>query len=90
VDQRTILTIEGLATGDALHPIQEAFLAEDAYQCGYCTPGMILELAAQLNQQPVPTDAAIQSRMEGHICRCNGYPRIVKAIQRAAAAIRKG
>ncbi|MCX6904595.1 MAG: (2Fe-2S)-binding protein [Verrucomicrobia bacterium] len=84
VDKQTILTIEGLAPGDKLHPVQEAFLAEGAMQCGYCTPGMIMTVAGLLNEKPNPTDAEILSRMEGHLCRCCGYAKILKAVKRAA------
>jgi aerobic-type carbon monoxide dehydrogenase small subunit (CoxS/CutS family) len=84
-DRQTVVTIEGLATGDTLHPVQEAFLAEGALQCGYCTPGMIMTVVGLLIEHPRPTDADIRSRMEGHLCRCCGYPRILKAVQRAAA-----
>jgi aerobic carbon-monoxide dehydrogenase small subunit len=88
-DQQTILTVDGLASGDKLHPVQEAFLAEGAYQCGYCTPGMIMAVVALLNEKPNPTDAEIMSRMDGHLCRCCGYPRILRAIKRAARQPRK-
>jgi len=84
-DQQSILTIEGLATGDKLHPVQEAFLAEGPMQCGYCTPGMIMTAVALLNEKPNPTEAEIASRMEAHLCRCCGYSKVIKAIQRAAA-----
>lgn len=83
-DKQTILTIEGLATGDKLHPVQEAFLSEGALQCGYCTPGMIMAVVGLLNETPRPTDAEILSQMEGHLCRCCGYTKIKQAIQRAA------
>jgi aerobic carbon-monoxide dehydrogenase small subunit len=83
VDQATVVTIEGLPAGGKLHPVQEAFLAENAFQCGYCTPGMIMGVVGLLNQKPKPTDGEIVSHMEGHICRCCGYPRILKAIHRA-------
>src|SRR5512141_1194566 len=66
---KTILTIEGLAKGDTLHPVQEAFLAESAYQCGYCTPGMIMTTVALVQEKPKPTDAEILAWMEGNICR---------------------
>ena len=83
VDRQTVQTIEGLATGDKLHPVQEAFLAENAFQCGYCTPGLIMGVVALLNEIPRPTDGDIQSRLQRHLCRCCGYPNILKAIRRA-------
>ncbi len=83
-DKQAILTIEGLAAGDKLHPVQEAFLAEGALQCGYCTPGMILAAVALLGEKPNATDAEILSHMEGHVCRCGHYPKILKAVRRAA------
>lgn len=85
VDKQTVQTIEGLATGDKLHPVQEAFLAENAFQCGYCTPGLIMGVVALLNEVPRPTEADIQSRLQRHLCRCCGYPSILKAVRRAAA-----
>jgi aerobic-type carbon monoxide dehydrogenase small subunit (CoxS/CutS family) len=88
---RKITTIEGLASGDRLHPVQQAFLDEGAMQCGYCTPGMVLGAVALLERNPKPTEAEIIDGMNGHLCRCNGYARIVFAVQRAAvAAQRKG
>lgn len=89
VDGRSVVTIEGLAQGDSLHPVQTAFLDEGAIQCGYCTSGMILSATALLDHNSQPTDEQIVDKMNGHICRCNGYPKIVSAIRRAAAA-RKG
>ncbi|MFZ5830216.1 MAG: (2Fe-2S)-binding protein [Planctomycetota bacterium] len=87
VENQSVLTIEGLAKGeDELHPIQEAFLAEGAFQCGYCTPGMIMAVAALLRAKPDPTDDDILTTLNGHICRCCGYPAIRSAIRRAAAA----
>ena len=88
-DQQTILTIEGLAKGDSLHPVQEAFLNEGAFQCGYCTSGLILSTVALLKEKPNPTDADIQSRLQKHICRCCSYPRILKAVRRAAGGTKK-
>jgi nicotinate dehydrogenase subunit A len=82
---KKIMTIEGLAAGGKLHPVQEAFLKEDAMQCGWCTPGMILGAVGLLKRFPNPTDAEILSGMEGHICRCGTYPRVIAAIHRAAA-----
>ncbi len=84
---RKITTIEGLAAGERLHPVQQAFLDEGAMQCGYCTPGMILRTISLLEQKPTPTDAEIIEGLDGHICRCNGYHRIIAAaVKRAAAA----
>jgi aerobic-type carbon monoxide dehydrogenase small subunit (CoxS/CutS family) len=84
VENKTVQTIEGLAQGDKLHPVQEAFLAESAYQCGTCTPGMILETVALLKEKPHPTDAEIRTYLQKHICRCCTYANIVKAVKRAA------
>ncbi len=86
-DKKTITTIEGLADGDSLHPVQQAFLDEGAIQCGYCTPGMILSTVALLKNNPQPTDEQIAEWMNVNICRCNGYTKILKAIRRAAAQI---
>ena len=81
---RKITTIEGLAAGAKLHRVQQAFLDEGAMQCGYCTPGMILQAVALLESHPRPTEAQIVEGLNGHLCRCNGYHRIVAAVQRAA------
>lgn len=83
-DKKAITTIEGLATGDSLHPVQEAFLTEGAMQCGYCTPGMIMTAVALLNKNPNPTDEEIAEEMNVNLCRCNGYPKILNAVRRAA------
>lgn len=83
-DMRVITTIEGLAQDDSLHPVQEAFLAEGAMQCGYCTSGMILTAVALLERNPNPTDEEIVAEMNGNICRCNGYVKIISAVRRAA------
>jgi len=88
-DKQTILTIEGLASGKKLHPVQQAFLDEGAFQCGYCTAGMIMGTVALLKEIPNPTDAHIVSRMNRHICRCCSYPKYLQAIHRAAARARK-
>lgn len=87
---KRVTTIEGLASGGKLHPVQEAFLAENAMQCGYCTPGMILSTVALLNEKPAATEADIVAWLNTHICRCCGYPRILKAVKRAVAEGRKG
>jgi xanthine dehydrogenase YagT iron-sulfur-binding subunit len=80
-DGHEITTIEGLGTPDALHPMQEAFLTCDGYQCGYCTSGQIMSAVALLNEPCGPDDAAVKELMSGNICRCGAYANIVKAIQ---------
>ncbi len=81
---RTVETIEGVANGTALHPIQQAFIDRFAFQCGYCTPGMIMAAKALLAEQPRPDAAAVRHWMEGNICRCTGYGTIVEAVLEAA------
>jgi aerobic-type carbon monoxide dehydrogenase small subunit (CoxS/CutS family) len=81
---REIVTIEGLANGGRLHALQEAFVAEAGMQCGYCTPGMILTAVALLEKNPKPTETQIAEWMNGNLCRCCGYPRIVAAVRRAS------
>jgi aerobic-type carbon monoxide dehydrogenase small subunit (CoxS/CutS family) len=81
---RTIETIEGLADGDTLHPVQEAFLAEGALQCGYCTPGMIMTAVALLREKPQPTADEIRNAMDRNMCRCGAHLRIMRAVDRAA------
>jgi len=81
---KKITTIEGLAPEGGLHPVQQAFLDADALQCGYCTPGMILGAVSLLRRTPNPTESEIASGMNGHICRCGTYPRVVHAIRTAA------
>jgi aerobic-type carbon monoxide dehydrogenase small subunit (CoxS/CutS family) len=85
-DKKSITTIEGLAEVGGLHPVQEAFLAEGAMQCGYCTPGMVLATVALLRENPHPNDEQIVDWMNPHLCRCNGYPKILRAIRRAAGS----
>jgi nicotinate dehydrogenase subunit A len=87
VGQKRITTIEGLAQGDRLHPLQEAFLEEAAMQCAYCTSGMIMTAVSLLHANSNPSAAEIAHSMEGNICRCGTHPRIVAAIQRAAKAL---
>jgi nicotinate dehydrogenase subunit A len=87
VAQRQITTIEGLAQGDRLHPVQQAFLDEAAMQCAYCTSGMIMTAVSLLNAKRDYSAAEIARSMEGNICRCGTQPRIVLAIQRAAKAM---
>ena len=86
VSLKQITTIEGLANGEQLHPVQEAFLEAAAMQCGYCTSGMIMSAVALLKRNPAPQESEIIDFMDGNICRCGTYPRIVSAIQRAAVA----
>jgi aerobic-type carbon monoxide dehydrogenase small subunit (CoxS/CutS family) len=87
---KQVRTIEGLARGDQLHPIQEAFLRADALQCGYCTSGMIMSALALLTREPRPSRDEIVRSMGGNICRCCAYPRIVTAIEDAARAMEGG
>jgi isoquinoline 1-oxidoreductase subunit alpha len=84
VSQKQITTIEGLANGERLHPVQEAFLEAGAMQCGYCTSGMIMSAVALLQRNSSPTESEIISFMDGNVCRCGTYPRIVGAILKAA------
>jgi aerobic-type carbon monoxide dehydrogenase small subunit (CoxS/CutS family) len=83
---KRITTIEGLADGERLHPVQEAFIECDAMQCGYCTPGMILASVALLRKNPAPSDEEIRAGLDGNICRCGTYNKIVSAVQKAAKA----
>jgi nicotinate dehydrogenase subunit A len=87
VAQKQITTIEGLAQGHRLHPLQEAFLEEAAMQCAYCTAGMIMTAVSLLRANPDPSPADISHAMEGNICRCGTYPRIVAAVQKAAKTL---
>lgn len=86
---RRITTIEGLEEHGRLHPLQEAFLEQDAMQCGYCTPGMIVSGAALLKRNPNPTEAEIAQAMQGNMCRCGTYPRIVAAMRSASRKMRR-
>ena len=87
VAEKKIITIEGLATNGDLHPIQKAFIEHDALQCGYCTPGMILNAVGYLHKNPQPSRADIISEMDDNLCSCGSYNRIIDAIQTAAAEI---
>jgi aerobic carbon-monoxide dehydrogenase small subunit len=84
-----ITTIEGIAEGERLHPIQGGFHAEHGLQCGYCTPGMVIAAYDLLQDNPDPTETEIRHALHGNICRCTGYHHIVKAIQHAAATLRE-
>ena len=85
-DGCAVTTIEGIAEGDQLHPVQEAFLAHGGFQCGICTPGQILAAKALLDANPHPTRAEIQHWMMGNLCRCTGYYKIIESIAAAAGA----
>ena len=87
---KKITTIEGLAPAGELHPVQQAFLKHEAFQCGYCTPGMIMAALGLLQKNPRASEAEIRRHMEGSICRCGAYPRILKAIRAAAKQMQEG
>lgn len=86
---RKIVTIEGLADGPELHPLQRAFVDYGAIQCGYCTPGMILTAKALLDRNPAPSEEEVRRALSGNICRCTGYVKIVEAVMAAAEVMRK-
>jgi aerobic carbon-monoxide dehydrogenase small subunit len=83
-DGREVTTIEGLAVGDVMHPVQAAFREHHGLQCGFCTPGMVMAAVSLLQEQPHPTEADVRSGIEGNLCRCTGYHNIVKAVLAAA------
>ncbi len=85
---KTVETVEGLSSGDGLHPIQQAFLDAGAVQCGFCTPGFIVAANALLSRNPEPSDTEIREALAGNICRCTGYGKILGAVQAAARARR--
>jgi len=87
---KEITTVEGLAQNDRLHPLQEAFIQADAMQCGYCTPGMIMSGVGLLKKNPHPNESDIRRALEGNVCRCGTYPRIVAAMQLAEKAMNGG
>ena len=86
-DGHEILTVEGLATGGKLHPLQQAFWDQHGLQCGYCTPGMLMTSYVLLGNNPDPSEAEIRDGISGNLCRCTGYQNIVKAVEQAAATI---
>jgi aerobic-type carbon monoxide dehydrogenase small subunit (CoxS/CutS family) len=90
VGNKPVRTVEGLATGDTLHPVQQAFLDCDAMQCSYCTCGMIMAVVGLLEEKPNPTREEVIKGMNGNVCRCGTYPRIMAAIEKAAAAMKGG
>jgi len=88
-DEAEILTVEGMAEGEKLHPIQQAFWEEGAVQCGYCTPGMLLSAKALLDENSEPAVEEVKEAISGNLCRCTGYGRIIRAIQAASEKMRK-
>ncbi|MGQ9787961.1 MAG: (2Fe-2S)-binding protein [Candidatus Hadarchaeaceae archaeon] len=86
---RKIVTIEGISSGNKLHPLQEAFIEEGAIQCGYCTPGMILTAKAFLEKNPNPKEEEVRQAIDGNLCRCTGYVKIINAILKASKKLRK-
>ena len=89
VHGRSVLTIEGLAKNGKLHPIQQAFIDHGGFQCGFCTPGMILTAKALLDENPQPTEAELKHFMHGNICRCTGYKKIIESIMAGAKEMRE-
>ncbi|HET6221502.1 MAG TPA: (2Fe-2S)-binding protein [Dongiaceae bacterium] len=87
---RDVRTVEGIAVGEKLHPLQEKFLEFAALQCGVCTPGFLVAAKALLDRNPDPTETEIRFGLAGNLCRCTGYDKIVRAVQAAAAEMRKG
>jgi len=90
IQGQTVTTVEGLADGNRLHPLQQAFIDADAIQCGYCTPGMLMAAKALLDHDPNPSEEQIRRWIAGNLCRCTGYDKIVQAIQAAAAQLAPG
>jgi carbon-monoxide dehydrogenase small subunit len=89
-DGAELTTVEGLADGDSLHPVQEAFANEHALQCGFCTPGFLMTAVEFLRENPRPTEAQVREAISGNLCRCTGYVNIVRAIESAALAMADG
>jgi carbon-monoxide dehydrogenase small subunit len=87
-DGKKITTIEGMASDDRLHPLQEAFVDEGAVQCGFCTSGMILSAKALLDEKKDPSDREIRRALSGNLCRCTGYTKIIRAVKKAAQAMK--
>jgi aerobic-type carbon monoxide dehydrogenase small subunit (CoxS/CutS family) len=87
-DGRTVRTVEGLADGDKLHPLQEAFIEKDGYQCGFCTPGFLMATSAFLEKNPVPSLDEIKQALSGNLCRCGNYAKIYAAVDTAAKKMR--
>ncbi len=85
-----VVTIEGLARGEELHPVQSAFIAHDAVQCGFCTPGLVMSCAALVERNPEPTADDVKAAISGHLCRCGSIPHAIDATLAAAQALKKG
>lgn len=90
IEGKKVTTIEGMAKGEVLHPLQDAFLKHEAQQCGYCTSGMIMNAAGLLNSNPEPTRQNIIDNMDGNLCRCGAYNRIMDAVETASKQIKGG
>ncbi len=88
-DGAEILTVEGMAKGEKLHPLQEAFWEEGAVQCGYCTPGMLLSARVLLDENPAPSVEEVKEAISGNLCRCTGYTKIIRAVQAASEKMEK-
>ena len=86
-DGADVVTIEGVARGEALHPVQAAFIAHDGLQCGFCTPGMVMAATSLLTENPHPTEQQVREGLEGNFCRCTGYHNIVRAVLAAAGKL---
>ena len=86
--ERDVRTVEGLAAGDALHPVQEAFVEAGAVQCGFCTPGFIVAVTDLLEQEPEPTEVVVREALSGNLCRCTGYEKILEAVRVASDRLR--
>jgi carbon-monoxide dehydrogenase small subunit len=87
IDGREVLTIEGLGSAEALHPIQAAFVRHHGVQCGFCTPGLVMSTQALLNENPAPSREAISKAVAGNLCRCTGYRQIFASIEAAAGSV---
>ena len=89
VGSRAVVTLEGLGTADKPHPVQQAFIAEQAAQCGYCSSGIVMGTVALLRKTPAPTREQVQQALDGNLCRCGSHDRVLRAVQRAATAMAK-
>jgi xanthine dehydrogenase YagT iron-sulfur-binding subunit len=89
-DGREVTTVEGLADGDELHPVQRAFIDSDAFQCGFCTPGQVISAIACIAEGHTSSEAEVREWMSGNLCRCSAYPQIVEAVMAAAAEMKRG